>query len=158
MTKALHVCRHLHAAGWRVVLVETFKYWHVGSRLSNSVDAFHRVPIPELHPENYAQAIAGEWHSPQSATLCRACTVTVCDSHYKFQPSAAVLGDYGHDGPYHVVSLYNLQSQQLAAVARQSWNRPLWHVVQSLQPAGPSPGSRYWHHDRTVHFISRAPP
>lgn len=77
MTKALHVCRHLHAAGWRVVLVETFKYWHVGSRLSNSVDAFHRVPIPELHPENYAQAIAGEWHSAYGLQLA---TGTVCES------------------------------------------------------------------------------
>ena len=60
MAKALHVCRQLRAAGWRVVLVETHKYWHVGSRLSNSVDVFARVPIPELYPDNYKQAIAGE--------------------------------------------------------------------------------------------------
>lgn len=60
MTKALHVCRHLRAAGWRVVLVETYKYWHVGARLSNSVDVFARVPIPELYPDNYKQAIGGE--------------------------------------------------------------------------------------------------
>jgi hypothetical protein len=59
MTKALHVCRQLRAAGWRVVLVETYKYWHVGARLSNSVDVFARVPIPELYPDNYKQAIAG---------------------------------------------------------------------------------------------------
>lgn len=59
MTKALHVCRHLHAAGWRVVLVETHKYWHVGSRLSSSVEAFATVPIPELDPDKCTQAIAG---------------------------------------------------------------------------------------------------
>lgn len=59
MTKALHVCRTLHAAGWRVVLVETHKYWHVGSRFSRSVDVFKTVPVPELHPENYKQALAG---------------------------------------------------------------------------------------------------
>lgn len=59
MTKALHVCRHLHSAGWRVVLLETTKYWHVGSRLSRNVDRFARVPIPELDPEAYKQAIAG---------------------------------------------------------------------------------------------------
>lgn len=59
MTKALHLCRHLRAAGWRVVLVETHKYWHVGSRLSNSVNVFATVPVPELHPAAYTQAIAG---------------------------------------------------------------------------------------------------
>lgn len=59
MTKALHVCRTLHAAGWRVVLVETHKYWHVGARFSNSVDVFTTVPVPEMHPEDYKQAIAG---------------------------------------------------------------------------------------------------
>jgi hypothetical protein len=61
MSKALHVCRQLHAAGWRVVLVETYKYWHVGARLSTSVDVFARVPVPELYPDEYKQAIAGEW-------------------------------------------------------------------------------------------------
>lgn len=60
MTKALHVCRHLYAAGWRVVLLETHKYWHVGARLSNSVAEFHTVPLPEQHPEDYVHAIAGD--------------------------------------------------------------------------------------------------
>lgn len=59
MTKALHVCRHLAAAGWRVVLVETHKYWHVGSRFSSSVASFHTVPVPEDHPEAYVQALLG---------------------------------------------------------------------------------------------------
>jgi hypothetical protein len=59
MTKALHVCRHLHAAGWRVVLLETHKYWHVGARLSASVAAFHTVPVPEQDAARYVRAIAG---------------------------------------------------------------------------------------------------
>jgi hypothetical protein len=42
-----------------VILLETTKYWHVGSRLSRSVDRFARVPIPELDPEGYKHAIAG---------------------------------------------------------------------------------------------------
>jgi hypothetical protein len=61
MTKALHMARHLHAAGWRVVLLETHKYWHVGTRLSAAVDEFRTVPIPEEEPEKYFQAIAGGW-------------------------------------------------------------------------------------------------
>lgn len=57
MTKALHVCRHLHAAGWRVLLLETHKYWHVGSRFSNAVDKFFTVPVPEDHPAEYIEEI-----------------------------------------------------------------------------------------------------
>jgi hypothetical protein len=59
MTKALHVCRQLHAAGWKVVLLETHKYWHVGSRFSNSVDTFYTVPVPEDRPDAYIRAVAG---------------------------------------------------------------------------------------------------
>ena len=59
MTKALHVCRHLHRAGWRVVLVETHKYWHVGSRLSNCVDTFVTVPAPEEDPKGYVHGLTG---------------------------------------------------------------------------------------------------
>lgn len=71
MTKALHVCRHLHSAGWRVVLLETHKYWHVGARLSTSVDTFVTVPVPELNPEEYTQAVAGVLHLVHTAaSLC----------------------------------------------------------------------------------------
>jgi hypothetical protein len=63
MTKALHVCRHLAAAGWRVVLVETHKYWHVGPRFSSSVHAFHTVPVPEDSPEAYVNALLGAYDS-----------------------------------------------------------------------------------------------
>eukprot|EP00878_Enallax_costatus_P031410 GHUV01034351.1.p1 GENE.GHUV01034351.1~~GHUV01034351.1.p1 ORF type:complete len:435 (+),score=89.55 GHUV01034351.1:118-1305(+) len=57
MTKALHVCRHLHAAGWRVLLLETHKYWHVGSRFSSAVDKFYTVPVPEDHPAECVEEI-----------------------------------------------------------------------------------------------------
>jgi hypothetical protein len=63
MTKALHVCRHMAADGWRVVLLETHKYWHVGSRFSSSVAAFHTVPVPEEQPEAYVRALLGEQYS-----------------------------------------------------------------------------------------------
>jgi hypothetical protein len=79
MTKALHVCRTLHAAGWRVVLVETHKYRHVGARFSNSVDVFTTVPVPELQPQAYKQAIAGEYTSPNSGIMCVLNTVALCD-------------------------------------------------------------------------------
>ena len=46
MTKALQLCRSFHAAGHRVVLVESSKYWLTGHRFSRAVDAFHTVPDP----------------------------------------------------------------------------------------------------------------
>ena len=46
MTKALTLCRSFHAAGHRVVLVETAKYRLTGHRFSRAVDAFHVVPSP----------------------------------------------------------------------------------------------------------------
>ena len=47
MTKGLHLCRHLHKAGWRVVLVDYDRWWMQGSRLSSCCAAFHIVPDPE---------------------------------------------------------------------------------------------------------------
>ncbi|SDS79695.1 Predicted ATP-dependent carboligase, ATP-grasp superfamily [Nocardioides scoriae] len=46
MTKALQLCRSFHAAGHRVVLVETAGYRLTGHRSSRSVAAFHTVPAP----------------------------------------------------------------------------------------------------------------
>jgi len=47
MTKALHLARAFHAAGHRVVLVESAKYRLTGHRFSRAVDAFHCVPEPD---------------------------------------------------------------------------------------------------------------
>ncbi|GAB2488237.1 hypothetical protein GCM10027265_45230 [Jatrophihabitans fulvus] len=55
MTKALALCRAFHAAGHRVVLVETAKYRLTGHRFSRAVDAFHVVPSPT--DPGYAQAL-----------------------------------------------------------------------------------------------------
>ena len=57
MTKALQLARSCHAAGHRVVLVETHKYWLVGHRFSNAVDRFYTVPAPQKDPEGYTQAL-----------------------------------------------------------------------------------------------------
>ena len=46
MTKALQLARSFHAAGHRVVLVESAKYRFTGHRFSRAVDAFHCVPEP----------------------------------------------------------------------------------------------------------------
>lgn len=46
MTKALQLARSFHAAGHRVVLVESAKYRLTGHRFSRAVDAFHCVPEP----------------------------------------------------------------------------------------------------------------
>ena len=55
MTKALALCRSFHAAGHRVVLVESGKYVLTGHRFSRSVDAFHTVP--DASDETYADAL-----------------------------------------------------------------------------------------------------
>lgn len=55
MTKALQLARSFHAAGHRVVLVESAKYWVTGHRFSRSVDRFHIVPPPDA--PGYADAL-----------------------------------------------------------------------------------------------------
>ena len=47
MTKSLQLARSFHAAGHRVVLVESAKYRCTGHRFSRAVDAFHTIPTPE---------------------------------------------------------------------------------------------------------------
>ncbi len=47
MTKALQLARSFHAAGHRVVLVESAKYRLTGHRFSRAVDRFYVVPTPE---------------------------------------------------------------------------------------------------------------
>ncbi len=46
MTKALQLARAFHAAGHRVVLVESHRYGLTGHRFSRSVDRFHTLPPP----------------------------------------------------------------------------------------------------------------
>ena len=55
MTKALQLCRSFHAAGHRVVLVESAKYRLTGHRFSRSVEVFRTVP--DVHDEGYADAL-----------------------------------------------------------------------------------------------------
>ncbi len=55
MTKALVLARLLHAAGHRVVLVETARYRFTAHRFSRAVDAFRVVPDPTS--SGYADAL-----------------------------------------------------------------------------------------------------
>jgi predicted ATP-grasp superfamily ATP-dependent carboligase len=57
MTKALQLARSFHAAGHRVILVETHKYWLTGHRFSRAVSRFYTVPTPQTDAEAYAQAL-----------------------------------------------------------------------------------------------------
>ncbi|QSJ18443.1 ATP-grasp domain-containing protein [Nostoc sp. UHCC 0702] len=57
MTKALQLARSFHAAGHRVVLLETHKYWLTGHQFSQAVDKFYTVPAPQENPEGYTQAL-----------------------------------------------------------------------------------------------------
>ncbi len=44
MTKSLHLARSFSRAGYRVILLETHKYWLAGSRFSWHIDRFYTVP------------------------------------------------------------------------------------------------------------------
>lgn len=55
MTKALHLARSFHAAGHRVILVESRRYWMTGHRFSRAVDRFYTVP--ECDDPGYAEAL-----------------------------------------------------------------------------------------------------
>jgi hypothetical protein len=55
MTKALLLARSFHAAGHRVILIESAKYRLTGHRFSRAVDRFYTVPRPQS-PE-YAEAL-----------------------------------------------------------------------------------------------------
>lgn len=57
MTKALQLARSFHAAGHRVILAETHKYWLTGHRFSRAVDRFYTVPAPAPNSEAYQQAL-----------------------------------------------------------------------------------------------------
>lgn len=56
MSKALEVCRTLHQAGVRTILVEEAKY-RCAARLSTAVDHFYTVPPPEQQ-HAYIRALA----------------------------------------------------------------------------------------------------
>ncbi|WP_414543934.1 ATP-grasp domain-containing protein [Nostoc sp. CCY0012] len=57
MTKALQLARSFHAAGHRVILVESHKYWLSGHKFSKAVSRFYTVPAPQSDPEAYIQAL-----------------------------------------------------------------------------------------------------
>lgn len=60
MTKALQLARSFHAAGHRVILVESAKYRFTGHRLSRAVDRFYVVPEPTA--PGYAEALRDVVH------------------------------------------------------------------------------------------------
>src|SRR6201996_1994348 len=55
MTKALQLARSFHAAGHRVILIESRKYRFPGHRFSRAVDRFYTVPKPQS--AGYADAL-----------------------------------------------------------------------------------------------------
>lgn len=57
MAKSLHFARWFWKAGYKVVMVETEKYWLVGSRWSRAVTAFETVPCPRVNPKGYVDGL-----------------------------------------------------------------------------------------------------
>ncbi len=62
MTKALQLARSFHAAGHRVILIDTEKFWHSGNQFSNSVTRFYTVPDPNKDLEGYIKTLQSIAH------------------------------------------------------------------------------------------------
>ena len=57
MTKTLQLARSFHAAGHRVILIDTDKYWLSGNQYSNAVAGFYTVPDPNIDKDGYVKAL-----------------------------------------------------------------------------------------------------
>lgn len=57
MAKSLHMARWFWKCGYRVVMIETDKYWLVGSRWSRAVTAFETVPCPRTDARGYVDGL-----------------------------------------------------------------------------------------------------
>ncbi|MGK7920063.1 MAG: ATP-grasp domain-containing protein [Trichodesmium sp.] len=57
MTKSLQLARSFHAAGHKVFLLESNKYWLSGNRFSNTVSGFYTVPAPNKNWDSYCQEL-----------------------------------------------------------------------------------------------------
>lgn len=57
MAKSLHFARWFWKAGYKVVMVETDKYWLVGSRWSRAVTAFETIPCPRSDAQGYVEGL-----------------------------------------------------------------------------------------------------
>lgn len=57
MTKALQLARSFHAAGHRVILVETEKYGCSGHQFSYAVEQFYPIPSPAQNLDGYLQTL-----------------------------------------------------------------------------------------------------
>ena len=57
MTKSLQLARSFHAAGHKVFLLETSKYWLSGNRFSKAVTGFYTVPDPQKDWDGYCQEL-----------------------------------------------------------------------------------------------------
>ena len=117
MTKALQLARSFHAAGHRVVLIESHKYWLTGHRFSRAVDRFYTVPAPGC--DGYVEAlvdviereridvyvpvcspVASTWDSKAMPQLSQHCevvhvrpqTIEKLDDKYAFAQAAQSVG------------------------------------------------------------------
>ena len=57
MSKSLQLARAFHAAGHRVILSETEKYWCCGHQYSPAVDKFYTTPSPAIDREGYIRGL-----------------------------------------------------------------------------------------------------
>jgi predicted ATP-grasp superfamily ATP-dependent carboligase len=57
MTKALQLARSFYAAGHRVILIDTEKFWHSGNQYSRTVAGFYTVPNPGKNLSGYTNAL-----------------------------------------------------------------------------------------------------
>jgi predicted ATP-grasp superfamily ATP-dependent carboligase len=65
MTKTLQLARSFHAAGHRVILIDTEKFWLSGNQFSNAVAGFYTVPDPNQNLVGYVEKLQAIAHQEQ---------------------------------------------------------------------------------------------
>jgi predicted ATP-grasp superfamily ATP-dependent carboligase len=97
MTKALQLARSFHAAGHRVVLCESRKYWFTAHRFSRAVDRFHT--LPESTAPDYVDALLDVVKREHVDVYVPVCSpvASLCDAAAK--PRLAEFCDVIHVGP-----------------------------------------------------------
>ncbi len=113
MTKALQLARSFHAAGHRVVLTESHKYWLTGHRFSRAVDRFHTLPI--AGSAGYVDALVGLIDREKIDVYVPVCSPAASIWDARAMPQLARHCEVIHVGPATIDTLDNKFSFAQAA-------------------------------------------
>ncbi len=115
MTKALQLARSFHAAGHRVILAESRKYWLTAHRFSRAVDRFYTLPEPAAR--DYTAALERIVRGERVDVYVPVCSPVA--SHYDAQalPRLSASCEVIHVGPGSIETLDDKHAFAEAAAA-----------------------------------------